>query len=130
MIDRLREHFPSFEDLIETPLANARHASGWHVTARSTDRRTLGSGFHSDLQKARKIAVAEFIERSFFKGLTSNQDSTEWGLHEFPSACGFAAGFDTDNTRLRSTFEGLERWAMAQWIDEGCPMPERKVDNL
>lgn len=39
-------------------------------------------------------------------------------LHDYPSNCGFAAGFEHQTTRTRALCEAVERWAWSKWIDE------------
>lgn len=130
MIELLKLYFPNFESIEESVLTERGQNLGWQVTAFSTGYIPFGSGYHSDLNKARKIAIAEFIERSFVLKNRAERDAKSWRLDEHPTTCGFAAGFDPKNTVLRSAWEALERWSMSQWIDFNCPLQETTPRTL
>ncbi|MGK5087007.1 hypothetical protein WDW86_05570 [Bdellovibrionota bacterium FG-2] len=97
---------------------------GWHSTALSLDGEALGSGLGSEREVSLRIAIAETAERALFRALRSSPDATKFQLDAFPSACGFAAGFDDERTMLRAVSEAVERWAWSKWIDEHYRMPE------
>lgn len=120
MIDRLIQSFPNFSHLEESVLGAGGSESYWQVTALNKDGNSVGSGFSKDLNNARKIAIAEYIERNFVLDLKKSSQKNEWELEAFPTSCGFAAGFDLVNTKIRSVGEAIERWALSQWIDKGC----------
>lgn len=104
--------------------ANGKHIC-WQVTAFDQSGVPVGSGLSTDKKNAIKIAISEFIERSFVHQLKSSKTGAiEWKLDEFPTSCGFAAGFNLRNTKLRSIAEGLERWALSNWFDYDCPLQE------
>jgi len=126
MIDHLMQVFPNFSSLQESFLENEDKSAVWQVTALGSDGKPVGSGFSRDLNTARKIAIAEFIERSFVLKLKKAGDLEGWQLDNFPTACGFAAGFDSLNTQIRSIGEALERWALSQWLDYKCFLEEDK----
>lgn len=92
----------------------------WHSAIIEPDRNPIAGGFAADRFQARKIAIAEFLERKKFVELTTSAESVkqDWGIDIIPTACGFAAGFDKHNTVFRSIFEATERWVMSKWIDE------------
>jgi hypothetical protein len=120
MIDRLVNSFPNFSHLQESVLDVGDLESYWQVTALNKEGQSVGSGFSKDLNSARKIAIAEFIERNFVLALKKSSERADWDLEDFPTSCGFAAGFDPVNTKIRSIGEALERWALSQWLDKGC----------
>ena len=128
MIEQLRAFFPSFGYLEESPLKTAGDIQAWQVTAFDKNNSPNGSGFAKDLEAARKIAVAEFIERKFVQVLRQSPDRDQWRLQTNPTSCGFAAGYDPLNTKIRSVGEALERWALSQWMDFNCPLDA--ISNL
>ena len=110
---------PRFESLIQTHLSDNEEVNGWHCTAiDKTGTICLGSGFGADLETARRIAIAETMERAVFRRLLKSKERDIFGLDDHPTSCGFAAGFDAEQVRLRSICEAVERWARAIWIDE------------
>lgn len=76
-------------------------------------------GTAEDLNVARRIAVAEGIERYF---VLNQADKQAWRLDLIPSSCGFAAGFQKAPTQARAIHEAVERWAWSQWIDFKKPI--------
>jgi hypothetical protein len=91
----------------------------WHSTVVSKDGRPISGGFSTERMQARKIAIAEFLERHEVESLSKAGELVreEWGLNKIPTACGFAAGFDEKNTIQRSLNEAIERWVASNWID-------------
>lgn len=87
---------------------------------------SISGGFGSNKPYSRKIAYAEFLERSEYRKIFSSSKSvaSSWGIDIIPTACGFAAGFDLENTIDRSLYEGVERWVMSKWIDSSFNIPE------
>ena len=124
MIEKLKAEFPTFCSMQESELRVNDQALGWQVTALNSQNKSMSSGFHTDLNQARKIAVAELIERTFVNKVARSSDAEKWRMSEYPSACGFAAGFELAGTKLRSFCEAVERWALSQWIDRSCPLEE------
>lgn len=108
----------------------------WHCIVLRNDNFPLAGGFAQDRMQARKIALAEYLERKTYHSIIKADDATriEWGINLIPTACGFAAGFDKKNTILRSIREAAERWVMSKWIDDGFWIeeisPERLVNTL
>jgi hypothetical protein len=92
----------------------------WQSTVVDKDRFPLASGMANNREQARRIACAEFIERTTYFDLKKEDFATitKWGLDVHPTACGFAAGFDSTNVAHRSICEALERWVMSLWIDD------------
>jgi hypothetical protein len=112
---------PKFDHLEETPIEseNSPAPIGWHTNAMTTAGVCLGSGLAQTQDTARRIALAETIERAVFRNLRVSDESKSFLLDQYPTSCGFAAGFEFEKTRIRSICEAVERWARALWIDEG-----------
>ncbi len=115
-----------FEDFIKKRLLNencsiqeASILNFWHSSVLNAKGFPISGGFSLNRLLARKIAVSEFIERHHFLKIKASSQSlqNEWGLNQFPTACGFCSGFNKKNTILRSIQEATERWVMSQWID-------------
>jgi hypothetical protein len=117
--DEVRLIEPRFDLLEETPIQwPLGNILGWHVNAISGESLSLGSGLATKQDTARRIALAETIERAVFRSLKNSQNLKEFRLDEYPTTCGFAAGFEHEKTRLRSICEAVERWARALWVDQ------------
>jgi hypothetical protein len=112
--------------LIESRPYPEADAEYWHSTVVDGGGSPISGGFGTDQARARRIAVAELLERFAVRDLagSANQERQAWGLDVHPTACGFAGGFNLSNTVKRSTGEALERWAMSLWIDEGFMIPQ------
>lgn len=119
MISSLNKNFPNFSHIEESTLLANSSPIGWQVSAIDNEGIPLGTGFSPDLNYARKVAIAEFVERSFFHSIKFTDAATDWKIDSRPTVCGFAAGYEPRNTALRSLYEATERWALAQWIDNG-----------
>jgi hypothetical protein len=98
----------------------------WHASILEPSGFPISGGFAKDRNHARKVAVAEYLERMCHQELRVSAPSEQhrWGLDIIPTACGFAAGFDKQNTILRSVNESVERWIMSKWIDEQFAIEE------
>ncbi|NDD91920.1 hypothetical protein EBZ37_07535 [bacterium] len=121
--DQLALIEPRARSIEEAPIQNSNAdtsdgAIGWHSTIIGSNGSALGSGCHTDRNIARRVAIAETIERALYARILDDSTlSTEFQLKEFPSSCGFAAGFEALSTRRRSIAEAVERWAWSKWID-------------
>ncbi|MBC7458515.1 MAG: hypothetical protein H7235_09565 [Bdellovibrionaceae bacterium] len=93
----------------------------WHSNFLDKNGFSVASGFGDSINVSRKIAFSEFLERSKFNEIKLGSDELrqKWGFSINSMGCGFAAGFDLKNTVNRSLSEGVERWVMSKWIDEG-----------
>lgn len=108
-------------------------ADYWHSTVLDKNGNAVSGGFACDKMQARKIAVAEFLERKSYQSFSKQKHysiNDEWGLNIIPTACGFAAGFDFDNTIRRSIYESVERWVMSKWIDNNLSVEEVKLTSI
>jgi len=91
----------------------------WHCSILDDQSFPISGGFAATRDYARKIAIAEFLERMNYHKIYRNPDQHKvWGLDSVSTACGFAVGFHRENTILRSIAEAHERWVMSKWIDE------------
>lgn len=111
----------------------------WHSTVLKYGKIPFAAGFAPTRLNARKIAIAEYLERNSFLEWSRGDSHIKnlWGLNLIPTGCGFAAGFDRNNTVRRSILEAAERWTMSHWIDEQCAIDEiptstvaRKLDSI
>lgn len=119
---------PEIELIEETPIVLDEKNVGWHVNIKSKYG-YIGSGVGLELNVARRIAVAESVERITFLKLTEIQKKKIL-FDDYPTTCGFAAGFEADGAKFRSISEAIERWGWSKWIDDGFHIPELKVINL
>jgi hypothetical protein len=98
---------------------------GWRSYVLDKNLEPIGGGTSADRLTARRIAIAELIERSSVAQLLKNSaQRRNFKLDVIPTTSGFAAGFDRESTRFRSVCEGIERWAWSCWIDKNCLLPE------
>lgn len=112
-------------------LNKSKHVVGWHSHVMNKAGQPLGGGTSQDILTARRVAIAEFIERGLVKKLKENRsDVDRFKLDSIPTTSGFAAGFELAGVRFRSICEGLERWAWSQWIDHGYLLPEIRLPLL
>ena len=129
---------PALDFIAEKPILNANEEKiGWHCYAYSKDGFSYSGGTHRKKEIARRIAIAECLERAIYGKIAFSQDGQEgkdrsklrkeFLIDSYPSTIGFAAGFKRDGTKLRALGEGLERWVWSKWIDEGYFLPKVKV---
>jgi hypothetical protein len=117
MIDLVKKYAPTVGRLEEAPIiTDDGQTIGWHSVFVADGGRALGGGCGRELEQARRVAVAEIIERGVFRELI-REAPEDFLLDEFPTSCGFAAGFDDGRTKYRAVAEAVERWAFSQWID-------------
>ncbi len=100
-------------------LKEAEQPIGWDCYLYNKENRIVAGGTHESREMSLRIGFAEFAERLLSKRIAnSNSLSTKFRTKEFPTSCGFAAGFDRTSTENRALLEGIERWAWSKWIDE------------
>lgn len=118
----IKFYYPEFSEVQEMPiLGNNKTILGWHSSVIINDGKAIGSGTAKDRDTARRIAVAESVERGFLLHCSSDDvKSREFMLNLINSSSGFAAGFNNTATGFRSMCESVERWAWSQWIDKSC----------
>jgi len=120
------ELLPTIKKAMETPFTSNGKTIGWHVCI-TTQAGYMGGGVNADRNNARKIAIAEILERKSVNDINHSPLRSEFKLDFSPSTCGFAAGFESRTTRLRSVSEAIERWAWSKWIDDGYFISEVSV---
>jgi hypothetical protein len=131
MIDSIVELFAQNRfRLVEAPVFESGAFNYWHSTVVNELGIPISGGFGEVKSLARKVAVSELIERQTYRELMNgtSEEKRSWKLDGFPTGCGFAAGFEREATARRSISEGIERWVMSQWIDEGFHIPESEVN--
>lgn len=104
---------------------------GWHSNIFNFDKVCIAGGTSSNKEDSLKISYAELIERTIFNKICSDKSLTKKFLvSDYPTTCGFAAGFDKRSTKNRAILEAFERWIWHKWIDEKCYIPEynRNID--
>lgn len=69
-------------------------------------RKECGGSVQLDLKLAHRIAFSEAFERKCFLGLNEGQ-KIFFEADLYPTTCGFAAGFDSEKTKLRSLAESV-----------------------
>lgn len=117
--------------LMESNLKSNIGEEYWHVVVLEKNDRPISGGFHKSKKNARKIAFAEFLERDFYRKIHQNKKMIkEWGIDLISTGCGFAAGFEKDNTIKRSLNEAIERWVMSQWVDNSYHIEQIQYDEI
>lgn len=100
-------------------------AGGFHVNCVDPLSAVTGSGFALSMETAKQKAFCELNERILYSQLLRREDlKAAWGFDFDRSGSGFAAGFSPEKTTFRSLCEGIERWALSQWIDGGYALSE------
>jgi hypothetical protein len=123
LVQSVEPRFSSFEEA-EVVHPATKACLGWHSTALSQAGEALGGGFGKDRGSARRIAVAEMVERAFVRDLHESPQATDFHLDTHRSTCGFAAGFEDEPTMLRALCEAVERWSWSKWIDDHHTLAE------
>ncbi len=106
--------------------------SYWHSNILRNGEPVAG-GFGPTKNESRKIAYAEYLERTSFLKIKNSavEVRKSWGMDLISTGCGFAAGFDLRNTILRSIGEALERWTLSKWIDEDYKLNQlTKIETM
>lgn len=120
MVDFLRSLIPSFSHFQEYVISGSDGANiGFQSTLITKSNTPFAGGTGKSIEQARRICTAESIERVYFNRLfrSSETEKNKYLLSEYPTSCGFAAGFDNNNTIFRAVCEAIERWAWSKWID-------------
>ena len=126
LLSIVRQLDESYREISEQALIDTDGSLiGWRSYVLDRNLEPIGGGTSKDRLTARRIAVAEFIERRSVAQLLKNSTQKKrFKLDVMPTTSGFAAGFDRESTRFRSICEGIERWAWSCWIDKTCLLPE------
>lgn len=128
MIEFIKQRCPEFSHFEELELINEDGSIvGCHVSAILNSGVPIGGGTSSSKEIAKRIAIAELLERMFFEKIQRDGLGRKFMTDIVPSTSGFAFGFNRELTRFRAIAEGMERWIWSKWIDEGYYI---KPDNL
>lgn len=96
----------------------------WHSLLKQNDY-PISAGFGKNKELSRRIAYSEYLERiNFYEISKSDHLRKIWNIDQFPTACGFAHGFDRIETQKIALKEAIERWALSQWIDNSMQIEE------
>lgn len=117
---------PEIKSIDQQPICDlVGRVIGWNCYFMNHKGQAIAGGTASNVELAKRIAVAECYERALFnKFIQDTEVSEKLLLNESPSTSGFAAGFDKNSTAFRSICEAVERWAWSKWIDEGFFIPQ------
>lgn len=98
---------------------------GYNAYLKNKNNISVAGGTAPHWESALRIGVAEGIERAIFNKIRrSNEQSKLFFIDQYPTTCGFAAGFDNEKTKYRAIAEALERWVWSWWIDKKYIIPE------
>jgi len=106
----------------------SQFGGGFHASCMNEERQMPGSGFSLVRETAKKKALAELNERLLVMQLHRTSQKEDWGLDFDDSCSGFAVGYNKTKTELRALAEGLERWTLSHWIDQGFEMAEISIE--
>ncbi len=130
MIDYIQKLCPDFDSVYESILKNKYDEDiGWLSTIKLKSGEPIGGGCSHSRDTARRIAVAETLERVMFEKIFNSELKNDFLINEFPSTSGFACGFDESKTLLRAICEAAERWVWSKWIDEHCLIERSRVNS-
>lgn len=125
ILDYFKNNVNNFANITTSPLILGTETLAWDASIFANDGTVIGGGINFDRKKAIQIAIAETLERHYFKLLIKNNKSkNEYFLNKYPTTCGFALGFENNSTLKRAIFEAYERWAWSKWIDLNCPITQ------
>ncbi|MGZ3772577.1 MAG: hypothetical protein ACXVCY_16370 [Pseudobdellovibrionaceae bacterium] len=127
MTKDLLEHLKALYDpnisLLELPIMSGSFKAGSEVSLKTGIGEIISSGCGELKDTAIRICIAEAFERGLVMKIFKDPKSKfDFQMQNFPTTCGFAAGFEREKTKLRAIAEGLERWAWSQWIDNKCDL--------
>ena len=128
MLAIVQKYCSNFKGLCEAPILDKnKQIIGWHSVAHLETGEPLGGGAGIDRSSARKIAIAELMERKLVENISKCSQKKLFLLDEHPSTSGFAFGYKKKQTKLRSMAEAIERWIWSKWIDEFCYIPSINI---
>ena len=110
LFELLQTYNPSVEKIVESPIVNAANIEvGWNSFVLEDDGFVVAGGTSTDRMKARRIALAEGLERAIVGRLSADKvKSVEFGFDKVPGSIGCAVGFERLPTKIRSVCEGVE----------------------
>ena len=116
-LDSFIKAYPDFSHIEEIKLPSEA-MDIWQSTVIKKNGVAIGSGTSTNKNTARRIAIAETLERKYVKELINNSSKDQFLLNEYPTTCGFAFGFEQNPTKGRAIAEAVERWVWSKWINE------------
>lgn len=131
ILDTINYLFNKKFQIYKTPIIFEKKVVGYECSLVDDLGDTLSSGTNSDYNLSLRICLAEAIERGCAKKIANDPKLTsEFLINNYPTTCGFAAGFEKNKTKLRAIAEGIERWAWSKWIDDLCGLDEIGFNNI
>lgn len=134
LLEIIKNEIPTFSRVDVSPIFNPSGVTvGWECHSYLENGKAFSGGTHIDKEVAKRICIAEAIERALFFKIYSNSVQDDFLLSEYPSTCGFACGFENPRTKARAICEAVERWAWSKWIDSKYKLDEvvvREMDSL
>lgn len=104
---------------------------GWNSYIYESESIVKAGGTGETREVALRIAYAELIERATFHKISKLPNlNLKFQFPNFPTTCGFAAGFSKADTKNRAICEAIERWCFSEWIDEGKFIEEYQPSKL
>lgn len=98
---------------------NSGEIAGWSALVFGSGGHSIGGGTAGHRDLAIRIAIAESLEWLEREVGFSVEERKTLKCDDFPTRCGFAAGFEREPTRIRACAEAVERWLWSKWIDSG-----------
>ncbi len=119
LLSIVKQLHPNLSGLKETTIADKNNSIvGYNSTFYDTALSPLGGGLTDSFEEARRIAVAETIERGLYRKIRLDPKYRNLlRLDCIDSTLGFACGFEKEPTAYRSFCEALEKWCLSQIID-------------
>lgn len=125
LVDAVKILFPDLAGLKETTIEFYGNVVGYESIFYTRNGHAIGGGISEDKELARRIAVAETLERGLFRKLSNDKVLRPiFHLDQIDSTLGFACGFEKEKTAYRSYCEALEKWALSKVIDENFGVDE------
>ena len=122
---------PLVSSIKSAPISTAsKDPIGWSALVLGKNGRPIGSGTACARELATRIAVAESIEWLEREAGFSIEERKTLRCDDYPTRCGFAAGFEREPTRMRANAEAVERWLWSKWIDSGFFIQETGRPNF
>lgn len=131
LIDAVTALYPNLAGLKEYAIHDSLGISGYNAIFYLKDGVAIGGGTSHDQNLARRIAIAETLERGLYLRMREDiSERSKFKLDSIDSTLGFACGFEQAATACRSYFEALEKWALSKVIDDGLEISRVIPNNL
>ncbi|HEY8272400.1 MAG TPA: hypothetical protein VIG33_16025, partial [Pseudobdellovibrionaceae bacterium] len=118
--------------LVKQPICDDKgNTLAWNFFVQNSKGISVAGGTHVDPAIAKRISIAEALERAL-AGQISRVDhlTKEFLLDKYPTSCGFACGFEKAPTKMRALREATERWAWSMWIDKSFTINRLDKKNI